>query len=89
MRPVNCDNEDISDNTSCGQTAPYANTDDIGTSYPDDGFCIVLNNTHVAGPGVIGYEFNMPVCSANGDFGGGIFFNYQDELNYDVFYLVR
>lgn len=89
LRPVNCENEDISDNTCSDQRAPYVWIDDSGTSYPDDGYCIVLNSTYVAEPGVIGYHFKIPVCSGYKNFGGGIFFNYQDELNYDTFYLTR
>ena len=75
-----------------GITAPFIYTNHDGSSYPDEGFCIVKNTLYddIINPGEsASYSFSGTLCAEHNDFGGGIFFNFQDDDNYDTFHMLR
>ena len=88
LEPSNCFSSDFASDTCDNVQTPFTYTINSGSSYPAEGFCIVRNTSH---DGITGesYQFSAALCASNGGFGGGIFFNFQDEYNYDTFYTMR
>lgn len=95
LKAINCHDERFGVTSCGGISVPFVSINNAGSSYPDGGFCVINNTLYddIMDPEELdsdhSYSFTAAVCAGLGYFEGGIFFNFQDENNYDTFYTTR